>query len=369
VKRLLLFLVITILSFSSQTAAETSSSDIYKIGINDVLSITVLDNEELNTMASVTADGTITLPFIGVVNVKGMSLSEIDETITRKFSEGYIKYPVVTVSLVQSMSRKIYIYGELIKRGQVIFEDGLTIIKALSLVGGVSHDGLFGKLKVRRKRGDSNEYVDLVEADINNGFINDRKKEDMLLKPDDILIVERNKTFLIQGDTAQHGRMVLEKNMTVLRALLQAGGVTENGLYGNIKVRRKQEGSDDAYKDLVEANINKGVIESSEVEDMVLKPDDILIIERNKTFMIYGEVTRTGEFVLEDNMSVFKALTVAGGFTKWGSANRVKILRPKNDEIGFEIIKVNVDDVIKGDANVDITLKSGDTIIVSSGVF
>jgi polysaccharide export outer membrane protein len=459
-KRLLLFFVIFIiaLSFASQTGADTSLSGIYKIKINDVLSIKVLDNEELNTLATVTSDGTITFPYIGNISVKGMSLPEIDETITKKLSEGYIKYPVVTVYLMQSMSRKIYAYGELNKRGEVIYEDGMTIIRTMSIVGGVSRDGLFGKLIVRRKGGDSNEYKDLVEADIDNGFISDQKIEDMLLKPDDILIVERNKTFLIQGEVAKRGRFVLEKDMTVLRALLEAGGVSENGsygrikvrrkqggmsgeykyvaeskindgvidngevedtvlqpddiliveknktfliegevakrgrfvlekdmtvlrallqaggvsedgIYGRIKLRRKQEGKLGGYKDIIESKINDRVIESSEVEDTVLQHDDILIIERSKTYLIYGEAARTGEFLLTDDMTVFKALTIAGGFTKWGSASRVKILRPRNDNSGFETIKVNIDDIIEGDATADVFLEPGDTVVISAGVF
>ena len=183
------------------------------------------------------------------------------------------------------------------------------------------------------------------------------------------MIVERNKTFLIQGDVASRGRVVLERGMTVLSAILQAGGVLEEGRYGKIKVRRKQEGEIGKYKDVIESQLSAGVIEKKEVEDMLLQPDDVLIVERNKTFFIYGEVNKTGEFLLDTDMTVFKAITLAGGFTKWGYGSRVKILRPKNNHSGLETIKVNIEDVLAGDASADVHLMPEDIIVVSTGIF
>ena len=67
-------------------------------------------------------------------------------------------------------------------------------------------------------------------------------------------------------------------------------------------------------------------------------------------------------------MTVFKAITVAGGITKWGSESRVKILRASGDDEELVIIKVKIDDVIQGDA-ADIRLQPGDTVIISTGLF
>lgn len=460
-KRLpILFIVVCFaISFTSQSRADIDANEIYKIGTNDIIEITVLDHDDLRMMATVSSDGTITFPYIGTVMVKGLGTLEIEEEITERLKAGYIKYPVVTVSLVKSMSRKIYTFGPFNRRGEIPYDDNMTLLRAMSLSGGVSNDGLFGKISVRRKLADdSNEYKDLFERGLNNGFIDDQQIENMLLMPDDMLIVERNKTFLIEGEVAQRGRFVLEndmtvlrallqaggisqdgsygrlmvrrkqkeksggyeeiaesiindkaiesteveemvlqpddilivesnetfliqgeaakrgrfvleKDMTVLRALLQAGGTSENGRYGRIKVRRKDKEKQGGYEDIADAKINDGVIESSEVEDIILQPDDILIVERNKTFFIYGEAARTGEFVLENDMTVFKALNIAGGFTKWGSESRVKILRKTDNGEGFVKMEVNIDDIIDGDASADIILYPGDIIVASPGIF
>ena len=447
---LLFMFVCFVISFASHIEAQVSETDLYEISINDVLDIKVLDHNELMVLTAVSADGTINFPYIGAIYIKGMNLSEIEEEITKRLSEGYVKYPVVTVSLIKSMSKKIFAYGELNRRGEIPFEENMTVVKAISIAGGIRADGLYGKVKVRRKQKGNPGYKD-IEIDLKD-TIEGSATEDMLLQPDDIVIVERNKTFFIHGELGRTGEYVLEDDMTVVRALSVAGGIRADGLYGKVKVRRKQEGNP-GYKDIeidlkgtiegsaiedmllqpddiviVERNKTffihgevgrpgqfvleddmtvvralsvaggiradglygkvkvrrkqeekpgykdieidlKGTIEGSETGDMLLQPDDIVIVERNKTFFIYGEVNRAGQYVLEEGMTVFKALSLAGGFTKWGSSGRVNVLRLNNNNAGYETIKVNIDDVIDGDATADINLQPGDIVVVSTGIF
>ncbi|RJQ18359.1 MAG: hypothetical protein C4560_07375, partial [Nitrospiraceae bacterium] len=217
-------------------------------------------------------------------------------------------------------------------------------------------------VKLRRKQ-EGGSYRD-VEIDL-KGMIEGRGETDMLIQPDDILIVERNKTFFIYGEVNRPGEFALEKDMTVTRAISAAGGIRNDGLYGKVKLRRKQE--DGSYRDVV-VDL-KGTIEGRGETDMLIEPDDILIVERNKTFLVYGEVNRPGEFVLQDGITVFKAITIAGGFTKWGSESKVKVLRQSEDGSGLKTIKVNINDVIKGNAAADILLNPNDVVVVSTGIF
>jgi len=445
-----------VIVLASVTQAQSDEHNLYKVGPNDILHITVMGHGDLSLNATVTTDGTIAYPNLGSVYVKDKTLPEIEKEITDRLSAGYIKFPVGSVSLLQATSKRIFINGEVAKIGAIPYEKDITVIKALSIAGGIRETGLYGKLKVRRLGKDSVGYINLAEEELMNGIMKDKKVEDLplepddiliversktfliegevlkrgrftleknltvlralveaggvsesgsfgtirvrrkqeeaqggyedflksnlndgsiekrevedlLLQPDDILIVEKSRTFLIEGEVARRGKFTLEKNMTVLRALLEAGGVSENGLYGNIKIRRKQEGQGE-YKELAESKLEEGVILSREVEDLVLKPDDILIVERNKTYFIYGEANRTGEFILRNDMTVFEAITIAGGFTKWGSPTRVKILRPTSNGESSKTIEVDLSDVLKGNASADVVLQPGDTIVISSGI-
>ena len=360
----ILFIAFGLVITPAVNCAEKTSLHEYTAGTNDMLEIKVLDYPDLRTVTTVATDGSITFPYIGTLNVKGKRLSEIEEEITKKLGESFIKYPVVAVSLVKSESRKIFAYGEVARPGEFPFGENITVVKALSIAGGITANGLYGKVKVRRKQTGEAEYKD-IDIDL-KGTIEGSTAEDMLLQPDDIIIVERNKTFFVYGEVNRPGEYVLEKDLTAVGSLSIAGGITANGLYGKVKVRRKQTGEAE-YKD-IDIDL-KGTIEGSTAEDMLLQPDDIIIVERNKTFFVYGEVNKPGEYVLTNDMTVLKSLSLAGGFTKWGSPGRVKVLRPKNNNAGYETIKADIDDAIGGDAAKDISLQSGDIVVLSTGIF
>jgi len=257
--------------------------------------------------------------------------------------------------------------GEVLKRGKYALEKNMTVLRALLEAGGVTDDGRYGKVKLRRKKeGKSGEYRDIVESKLINGVIADRAVEDTVLQADDILFVDRNDTFFMYGEFGKTGQFVLEQGMTVTRAISLAGGVRPDGLYGDMKIRRKQE-ADPGYLEIKVDLTGSGKDDVS--GDIKLMPDDILIAGRNNTYFIYGEINRPGEYVLKQDITVFEAITIGGGFTKWGSKSRVKILRTQSDKSGLEIIKVDIGDIIDGDLNSDIKLQPGDVVVASSGSF
>ncbi len=67
-------------------------------------------------------------------------------------------------------------------------------------------------------------------------------------------------------------------------------------------------------------------------------------------------------------MTVLKAISTAGGFTKYGSSSRVKVLRPKPGAAGYDTIKVNMKLIMNGLAQ-DTVLEAGDIVQVEEGVF
>jgi polysaccharide export outer membrane protein len=87
------------------------------------------------------------------------------------------------------------------------------------------------------------------------------------------------------------------------------------------------------------------------------------------SFTISGEVIRPGNYPLLQNTTVLRAISIAGGFTRFGSKSRVKILRPRKDRPGYMSINVDLKAVLDGDAKADIVIESGDIIVLSEGLF
>jgi polysaccharide export outer membrane protein len=90
---------------------------------------------------------------------------------------------------------------------------------------------------------------------------------------------------------------------------------------------------------------------------------------RSMKFFVYGEVIKPGTYLIDENTTVLKAISIAGGFTKYGSSSRVKVLRPNQDKAGYQTLKVNIKAIMDGSPTEDIILKPGDIVVVSEGVF
>lgn len=159
----------------------------YTVGVGDVLEISVLQPDQFTTTVTVTPDGTITFPYIGNLRVKGMATPKIQHEITARLADGYIKYPVVTVYLRESRSRKYLVSGEVMKPGSYPLEDNTTVLRAISIAGGFTKFGSASRVKVLREKkgrgGYENIKVDLKRA------MNGDSQHDPVLQPGDMVIV------------------------------------------------------------------------------------------------------------------------------------------------------------------------------------
>lgn len=95
---------------------------------------------------------------------------------------------------------------------------------------------------------------------------------------------------------------------------------------------------------------------------------DTIVVIANK-FYVYGEVSRPGIYSLESKTSALSAISIAGGFSKFGSESRVKVVRINEKTGSYEIIKVNIKEAIEGNAKSDVLLMPGDVVVVSEGIF
>ena len=121
-------------------------------------------------------DGTITFPYIGTVKVKDLAVPQIQEKVRSALADGYMKYPVVVVSLQESRSRKFFVYGEVIKPGTYAIAENTTVLRAISMAGGFSKFGSSSRVKVLRPKQDEAGY-ETIKIDINKVMNGDSEND------------------------------------------------------------------------------------------------------------------------------------------------------------------------------------------------
>ena len=351
------------LAVPAVTGGASTASSNYVVGPEDILEIEVLRPEKLSSVVTVGPDGSISFPHIGSLWVRGMTLNQIQEEVRKRLADGYVKYPEVSVALKESKSRKFFISGEVSKPGPYPIDENTTVLKAISMAGGFAKGGTYGKGKLIRQRKGEPESIKLTIKGISNDPSNDAN---VPLRPGDTLVVMEDK-FFVYGDVSKPGTYSMEENVTVLKAISIVGGFTKNGPSSRVRVLRPKKNESDY--ETFKVNV-KGIM-SGESDDtnMVLQPGDTVVVSEDK-FHVYGAVVKPGTYPIEENTTVLKAISMVGGFTKYGSSNRVKILRPHKGGGGYETIKVNIKEIMDGSAKEeDAILQPGDTLVVSEGLF
>ncbi len=103
-------------------------------------------------------------------------------------------------------------------------------------------------------------------------------------------------------------------------------------------------------------------------EKYLVSPQVTVFVKEFSSVFVFGEVKNPGSFPLPGKLTVFEAITLAGGFTEVANPSKVKIIR---EEEGHEVaIVVDIQKLAKnGDTSQDRELKANDRVIVPRSFF
>lgn len=121
----------------------------YRVGAGDKLSIRVAGEADLTGEYVVDASGIMSMPYVQSITVAGLNTSQIENIITTKLKNGFLRDPKVSVQAISL--RPFYIMGEVTTAGSFAYQPGMTVQNAIAIAGGYGPRADQGKVLITRK--------------------------------------------------------------------------------------------------------------------------------------------------------------------------------------------------------------------------
>ena len=172
---------------TTASGAYQGASD-YRIGAQDLLQISVFGVKELDKDVRVNSNGQISLPLIGGVMAGGKTIPELETELAKKYSEGFLQKPQVTVFVKEFTSQRITLEGAVNKPGIYPITGRTSLLQAIALAGGVDDKVAdLGGIVVMRQVGGKKQAAVFDLRQVRKGVIDDPQ-----MYGDDVIVVEQS---------------------------------------------------------------------------------------------------------------------------------------------------------------------------------
>ncbi|GIV19529.1 MAG: hypothetical protein KatS3mg023_1280 [Armatimonadota bacterium] len=258
-------------------------ADDYRIQRDDVLQITVVEDPALSRETVVAQDGTINLPVVGTITVRGMTTGELAEKIRTALIEAqYLRDPHVSISLKVINRPRVAVLGMVQRPGTYDFKEGETVMHAISMAGSFDPDrARLQDAVLRRKRPDGTEET--IPLDLEKLFFKGDMSQNYRLQPDDVIFIPEdvvNRVYVL-GKVVRPGLYPWKSSTTVLEAINRAGGQQEKGTLSRVYIIRPNPNAPDKPQ-RIEVNLLRLIDKGDTSQDIALQPGDTVYVPEVK---------------------------------------------------------------------------------------
>lgn len=269
-------------------------ADDYVIGEGDLLMISVWGEKDLSQTVKVRPDGKITLPALGEITAANMTPHELQTDLTRKF-RGIVKNPVVNVIVSEVTNNKVYVFGGGVSSGVYSLTQRTTLLQLLCQIGqqkpalGITAatPGVRPSVQAEAQIADlRNAYIlrknRKIKQDFYNLFINGKMSDDIVIEPNDAIFIPafRDRNVYVMGAVTTPKSIAYRDGLTVVEALLDAGGFTKFAKQNNTVIYRKNE-RDETKEIAIPVKVKDLINDGDLRQNTRLLPGDYVVVHES----------------------------------------------------------------------------------------
>jgi polysaccharide export outer membrane protein len=257
------FVIMLVLLFTSSISAAD-----YLIGEGDMLMISVWGEKELTLSVKVRPDGKITIPAVGELTAANMTASRLQSILTEKLGS-IVKKPIVSVSVTEITNNKAYVFGGGVKSGVFALNQRTTLLQLLCQTEDARKSDLKKAYVLRGGK--------KVREDFTKLFIKGDAEEDIIIEPNDVIYIPMNieRNVYVMGAVNTPKFIEHREGITVMEAILDAGGFTKYASPNDTTIYRKENNKDIS----IHVKIKRLMYDGDLTQNVMLKPGDYVVVK------------------------------------------------------------------------------------------
>jgi len=337
------------------------------------LSEAVLQASTNYTPQLVTADGFISAPAAGTVNIKGMTLQDATSAVVEKVKAVQkLKTPRISIAVLSMPPRWVYVQGEVSKPQQLeIPKDRLLLHLAsvLAAAGGPTQDADLMRVQIihgeRKADTPVEEIVDMSYA------VTGRMPRGPALTAGDIVVVPLAESFSVTGEVNKAGlfgrgdsKVKSGKPIRLSDALAAAGGLKPSADMKAVKLLRRVGPTEEPK--LLTFDVDAALNKADASQDPIVRDGDRILVASNDGYLLLGRVKTPGVYYAPGAggvpLTITRLIALGGGFDIYAKKSSVTVVR--KDKPGHTMA-VDVKAIIEeGKLDKDLQLSPGDVVFV-----
>ena len=166
------------------------SSASYTLQPGDLIEIKVFKEEDMTRTLRINGNGSVTFPLVGNVKLAGRTLEEAEDNLAQRLT-AYLRSPQVSMLVKEYGNKSVYVLGQVKRPSSIEIppEKPLTVLEAISSVGGFTDIANTSKVRVLRTKNGKQEPIDVDVAQITK---QGNKLLDISLMPGDVVFVPQS---------------------------------------------------------------------------------------------------------------------------------------------------------------------------------
>jgi polysaccharide export outer membrane protein len=262
----------------------------YRVGGYDVLSIIVYEEKDLSRGAvRVSADGYISFPLIGRIEVANLTTSEIERLISRRLAEEqYLLDAHISVMVTGYNSKRFLVLGAVKNPGSYSLQAQERVLDAISRAGGIRRTreayweraggdraGKKGMIIRTENPTTDHERKIVINLDL-EGLLKGRDQiSNIFLIDKDVLFIPTAEHFYIIGQVVRPGSYsITDKEVTLVEAISIAGGFTRIAARNRTRIIRVEDG----IEKIIEVKVDAITKAGKKIQDVSIKPGDVIVV-------------------------------------------------------------------------------------------